>query len=174
LEARSSACHPISHRRLAREPIVLNREGGSSVAMAVGGGRRLQGNQEVQETKEMGTKGRRMRVWIRTLGSIPYLSSPASGSPSGTTLHAHTARSSYPGANKGGGPGPAHQSVLDGGMVVQRCRNVMPRTSRMWCPIGSRNVVTIASAPATFAAWCPIGSGIVVLIASGPMTSAAR
>jgi hypothetical protein len=49
----------------------------------------------------MCAKGRRMEVWIRMLGSIPYLSSPASGSPSGATLYAHTARSSYPGADKG-------------------------------------------------------------------------
>jgi hypothetical protein len=40
LHARPGACHPISHRRLAREPVVLNREGGSSAAMAVDGGRR--------------------------------------------------------------------------------------------------------------------------------------
>jgi hypothetical protein len=31
---------PISRRRLAREPVVLNRKGGSSAAMAVDGGRR--------------------------------------------------------------------------------------------------------------------------------------
>jgi hypothetical protein len=36
--ARSGACHPIRCRRLAREPVVLNHEGGSSVAMAVDGG----------------------------------------------------------------------------------------------------------------------------------------
>jgi hypothetical protein len=54
----------------------------------------------VQKTKEMGAKGRRMGVWIRTLGSTPYLSSPASGSPSSATLHAHTARSTYPGTDK--------------------------------------------------------------------------
>jgi hypothetical protein len=55
----------------------------------------------VQKTKEMGAKGRRMGVWIRTLGSIPYLSSPAGGSPSGVVLRAHTMHSSYPGADKG-------------------------------------------------------------------------
>jgi hypothetical protein len=54
----------------------------------------------VQKTKEMGTKGRRMEVWIRTHGSTPYLSSPVSGSPSGAALRAHTARSAYPGADK--------------------------------------------------------------------------
>jgi hypothetical protein len=40
LHARLGACHPISRRRLAREPVVLNREGGSSAAMAVDGGQR--------------------------------------------------------------------------------------------------------------------------------------
>jgi hypothetical protein len=38
LHARLGAYHPISRRRLAREPVVLNREGGSSAAMAVDGG----------------------------------------------------------------------------------------------------------------------------------------
>jgi hypothetical protein len=38
LGARPGACHPISHRRLAREPVVLNREGGSLATMAVDGG----------------------------------------------------------------------------------------------------------------------------------------
>jgi hypothetical protein len=41
LDARQGACHPISRRRLAREPVVLNREGGSSAVMAVDGGRRM-------------------------------------------------------------------------------------------------------------------------------------
>jgi hypothetical protein len=41
LDARPGACHPISCRRLVREPVVLNHEGGSSPAMAVDGGRRL-------------------------------------------------------------------------------------------------------------------------------------
>jgi hypothetical protein len=40
LHARPGACHPISHRRLVREPVVLNREGGSSAAMAVDSGQR--------------------------------------------------------------------------------------------------------------------------------------
>jgi hypothetical protein len=41
-----------------------------------------------------------MGVWIRTLGSIPYLSSPASDNPSGVALRAHTMLSAYPGADK--------------------------------------------------------------------------
>jgi hypothetical protein len=53
LGARPGAYHPISHRRLAREPVVLNREGGSSAAMAVDDGRGLRRS---QETKEMGTR----------------------------------------------------------------------------------------------------------------------
>jgi hypothetical protein len=38
--ARSGACHPISHCKLARQPVVLNRKGGSSAATVVDGGRR--------------------------------------------------------------------------------------------------------------------------------------
>jgi hypothetical protein len=40
-------------------------------------------------------------VWIRMLGSIPYLSSPTSGSPLDVVLHARTARRSYLGADNG-------------------------------------------------------------------------
>jgi hypothetical protein len=54
----------------------------------------------VQKMKEMGTKGRRMEVWIRMHGSTPYLSSPVSGSPLGVALRAHTVRSAYPSADK--------------------------------------------------------------------------
>jgi hypothetical protein len=42
----------------------------------------------------MGAKGWKMGVWIRTLGSTPYLSSPASGSPSGAA--GSTLRTGYP------------------------------------------------------------------------------
>jgi hypothetical protein len=41
LGVRPGACHPISHCRLAREPVVLNRKGGGSVAMAENNGRGL-------------------------------------------------------------------------------------------------------------------------------------
>jgi hypothetical protein len=41
LGARPGARHPISRHRMAREPVVLNREGGNSVTMAVDGGRGL-------------------------------------------------------------------------------------------------------------------------------------
>jgi hypothetical protein len=54
----------------------------------------------MQRTKEMGAKGKRMGVWIRTHGSTPYLSSQVSGSPSGVVLHAHTTCSAYPDADK--------------------------------------------------------------------------
>jgi hypothetical protein len=56
-------------------------------------------------------------VWIRMLGSIPYLSSPASGSPLGAALHARTTHKSYSGAHKGG-RGPTHESALDSKVVV--------------------------------------------------------
>jgi hypothetical protein len=56
LHARPGTCHPISHRRLAREPVVLNREGGSSAAMAVDGGRRSRRKTDA-ENKGDGHKG---------------------------------------------------------------------------------------------------------------------
>jgi hypothetical protein len=45
------AYHPINRCRLTRELVVLNREGGSSTAMAVDGDRRLRRKQEVRENK---------------------------------------------------------------------------------------------------------------------------
>jgi hypothetical protein len=45
--------------------------------------------------------GRRMGIWTHMLGSIPYLSSPASDNPLGMALHAHATCSSYTGADKG-------------------------------------------------------------------------
>jgi hypothetical protein len=42
-----------------------------------------------------------MEVWIRMVDSTPYLSSPTNGNPSGVALGAHTARSIYPGVDKG-------------------------------------------------------------------------
>jgi hypothetical protein len=55
---------------------------------------------QVQKMKEMGAKGRRMRVWIHTVGFTPYLSSPARGNPSGAVLRAHTTHTAYPGTDK--------------------------------------------------------------------------
>jgi hypothetical protein len=40
LHVRPGTCHPISHRGLAREPVVFNHEGGSSAAMVMDDGRR--------------------------------------------------------------------------------------------------------------------------------------
>jgi hypothetical protein len=56
---------------------------------------------------------RRMEVWIYMADSIPYLSSPASSSPSGAALGAHTARSLYPGTENGAQYPPIsqHRSV---------------------------------------------------------------
>jgi hypothetical protein len=47
LAARPGTYNPISHCRLAREPIVLNHEDGSSAAMVVDGGQRLRRKEEV-------------------------------------------------------------------------------------------------------------------------------
>jgi hypothetical protein len=103
----------------------------------------------VQKTKEMGAKGRRMGVWIRTLGSIPYLSSPVSGSPSGMVLRAHTVCSAYPGADKWA---------------------KVPLVSRHWTTKWWCNSAETES-PCIPYAWHPDGSGIMVMIASGPMIS---
>jgi hypothetical protein len=95
----------------------------------------------VQKIKEIGAKGRRMVVWIRTLGSIPCLSSPASGSPSGAVLCAHTARSAYPGADK----------------WAQVLLISWHWTAKWWCS-GAET-----ESPRISYAWCPVGSGIVVV-----------
>jgi hypothetical protein len=101
----------------------------------------------VQKMKEMGTKGRRMGIWIRTLGSTPNLCSPASGSPSGAALHAHTARSTYPGADKW-----AQVLFISRHWAVKWwCNDAemkSPRIPDARRPIGSGNVVMIASGPA--------------------------
>jgi hypothetical protein len=41
LDARPGVCHPISRRKLAKESVVLNCEGGSLAAIVMDGGRRL-------------------------------------------------------------------------------------------------------------------------------------
>jgi hypothetical protein len=99
----------------------------------------------VQKTKEMDAKGRRIGVWIRMLGYIPYLSSPARGSLLGAALRAHIACSSYPDADKGA-------------QVPLISRRWM---AKWWC----------SGTKMTFR---PIGSGIVVIIASGPVTFATQ
>jgi hypothetical protein len=104
----------------------------------------------VQKTKEMGAKGRRMGVWIHTLGSIPCLSSPASGNPSGAALRALTARSAYPGADKW-----AQVPLISWHWTV-----------KWWCSDAE------TESPCIPYVQRPIGSGIVVMIALGPVTSA--
>jgi hypothetical protein len=105
---------------------------------------------QVQKTKEMGAEGRRMGVWIRVLGSIPCLSSLASGSPSGAVLRAHTARSTYPGADKW-----AQVPLIN-----------RHWTAKWWCTGAEMESPRIPYVR------CPIGSRIVVMIASGPTISA--
>jgi hypothetical protein len=100
----------------------------------------------VQNTKEMGTKGRRMGVWIRTLGSTPYLTSHVSGSQSGATLCAHTARSVHPGTDK-------RAQVL----LISR-----HWTAKWWCSSAETESPRIPNVRR------PIGSGNVVMIALGP------
>jgi hypothetical protein len=104
LSLRPGTCHLINRLRLAREPIVLNREDGSSAAMVVNGGQRLRRKQEAQENKTQkrwSQDGRRMEVWIRMMDSSLCLSFLASGSPSGALLGACTSHSTYPDAYKG-------------------------------------------------------------------------
>jgi hypothetical protein len=104
----------------------------------------------VQKTKVMGAKGRRMGVWIRTLGSISCLSSLASGNPSGVALRAHTTRSAYPDTDK----------WAQVPLISQHW------TTKWWC--GG----TETESPHIPYARRPVGLGIVVMITSGPATSA--
>jgi hypothetical protein len=104
----------------------------------------------VQRKKEMGAKGRRIRVWIHTHGSTPYLSSQVSGSPSGAALRAHTACSAY----------------LDTDKWVQA-----PLISRCWT-IRRWSSGAETESPHIPYARSPVGSGIVVMITSGPTISA--
>jgi hypothetical protein len=90
-----------------------------------------------------------MGIWIRTLGSIPYLYSPAGGNPSGAVLRAPTVRSTYPGID---------QWAQD--PLVSR-RWMM----RWWCSS------TEMESPRIFYMRRPIGSGNVAMIASGPVIS---
>jgi hypothetical protein len=98
----------------------------------------------------MGAKGRRMGVWICTHGSNPYLSSPVSGSPSGSTFRANTARFAHPDADKW------VQALL-----ISRHWTVKRRSSD-----AERESLHIPYARS------PIDSGIVVMITSGPVISA--
>jgi hypothetical protein len=104
----------------------------------------------VQKMKEMCAKGRKTGVWIRILGSTPHLSSPASGSPSGAVLRAHTAHSVYPGADK------RAQVPL----ISRRW------TTKWWCSGAETESPCIPDARR------PIGLGNVVMIASSPVIPA--
>jgi hypothetical protein len=106
----------------------------------------------VQKTEEMGAKGRRMGVWIRTHGSTHYLSNPIGGSPSGAALRTHTARSAYPGADKW-----AQTPLISRHWTVKR-----------WCNDAEAESTRIPYARH------PIGSGIMVMITSGPTISAVQ
>jgi hypothetical protein len=103
----------------------------------------------VQKTKEMCAKGMRMGVWIRTHGSTPYLSSPVSGSPSGTVLHAHTTRFAYPGTDK----------WVQAPLISWRW------TAKRWCSSAE------TESPCILYGRHRISSGIVVMITSGPAIS---
>jgi hypothetical protein len=98
----------------------------------------------------MGAKGRRMGVWICTHGSNPYLSSPVSGSPSGSTLHANTVCFTHPDADKW------VQALLISRHWMVKRRSSDAETESLRIPY----------------ARSPIGSGIVVMITSGPAISA--
>jgi hypothetical protein len=109
--------------------------------------------------------------WIRMLGSIPYSCSLASSSPLGMTLHNHTARRPYPGADK---------------------RTQVPLISQRWTqkwwyggteiehpahPVGAeprqfRNCGRDRLDPRDFCCAVSRQFGIMVMIASGPTTSA--
>jgi hypothetical protein len=77
----------------------------------------------------------------------PCLSSSASGSPSGAVLHAHTARSAYPGADK-----RAQVPLLNRHWKAKwwwsGAEMESPRILYVRHPVGSGNVVMIASGPA--------------------------
>jgi hypothetical protein len=91
-----------------------------------------------------------MGVWIHVLGSIPCLSSLASGSPLVAALRAHTARSAYLGADK----------------WAQILLISWHWTMKWWCSGAETESPHIPYVRR------PVGSGIVVMIASGPVTSA--
>jgi hypothetical protein len=97
----------------------------------------------------MGTKGRRMGVWIRTHGSTRYLSSQVSGSPSGAALRAHTVCSAYPGADE----------WVQAPLISWRW------TTRRW------SGGTKMESPRIPYARSPVGSGVVIMLNSGPVIS---
>jgi hypothetical protein len=102
------------------------------------------GEKQVRRTKEMGAKGRRMGIWIRTHGSNSYLSSQVSGSPSGTALHAHVACSAYPDADKW-----VQAPLISRRWTMRRwsggAKTKSPRIPYVWSHVGSRIVIMINS-----------------------------
>jgi hypothetical protein len=119
LHVRPGACHPICRRRLAREPVILNYEGGSSAAMAVDGGRR---SWRKTSAKDEGDGRKRQEngsmdsyAWFHPLFILPSKRQPI-GHGASCPHHALRIPRRWQ-----VGPGPARQSVLYGKKVVQRC-----------------------------------------------------
>jgi hypothetical protein len=127
LGTRPGACHPISRRRLAREIIDLNREGGSSAAMVVNDGRGL------KKPRGAGSKGDG-RGWQEEYGSVCWVPSPIYPPLQAV---AYWVRRFVPAPCVGHaqvltrGPGSTHQLPLVSEVMVQRHRNGTPHTSHM-------------------------------------------
>jgi hypothetical protein len=126
LHARPGACHPISRYKLAREPVALNCEGGSSAAMAVDGGR---------------------RSWSKKAGEWEYGSVRSVPSHVYTPLQAaaHRARcSTYPGTDRW-----AQDPLISRRWTVRwwcsSAETKSPCILYVWCPVGLGNVAMIAS-----------------------------
>jgi hypothetical protein len=90
-----------------------------------------------------------MGVWIRTLSSTPYFSSPASGNPLGAALRAHTACFAYPDTDK----------WVQAPLISRHWK------TKRWCGDAE------TKSPRIPYARCPIGLGIVVMITLGPAIS---
>jgi hypothetical protein len=107
------------------------------------------------------------------LGSIPYLSSPTSGSPLGVALRARTAHMSYPGADKGAQVPPISQCWSAkwwyGGVEMERLAHPVCAASHWF---GNRGHDRLN--PCDFPCTASRGFGIVAMIASGPVTSTAQ
>jgi hypothetical protein len=107
------------------------------------------------------------------MGSIPYLSSPASGSPLGVALHARTMRRSYPGTDKRAQVPPISQRWSTkwwyGSIETERPTHPVCMASHRFENRGHdhldpRDIRCVASHR----------HGIMVMIASGPVTFAAQ
>jgi hypothetical protein len=124
LHVRPGAFHPISRRRLAKEPVVLNHEGGSSAAMAVDGGRRswrktsAKDEGDGRKRQENGSMDPYAR--FHPLFILPCKWQPIERGASCPHRALRIPR------RRQAGPCPAHQLALDGEVVVQWCRNGIP------------------------------------------------